>query len=104
MANNFINVYGEKRIRTGEGTLAYLAPEVEDTTSKYNYLVDIWALGIILYELLHKRYAFGLNREFLRLKKSQKKNMEIVFPLFLDVMVLAVDTNPSAPQVGGGRP
>ena len=34
-------------------------------------------------------------------KKSQKKNMEIVFPLFVDVLVLAVDTNPTAPQVGG---
>ena len=34
-------------------------------------------------------------------KKSQKKNMEIVFPLFLDVLVLAVNTDPSAPQVQG---
>lgn len=34
-------------------------------------------------------------------KKSQKKNVEIVFPLFVDVLVLAVDTSPSAPQVNG---
>lgn len=41
-------------------------------------------------------------------KKSQKKNIDIVFPLFLDVLVLAVDTFPSAPpanpQGGGGQP
>lgn len=34
-------------------------------------------------------------------KKSQKKNVEIVFPLFLDALILAVDTNPTAPQAGG---
>ena len=35
-------------------------------------------------------------------KKSQKKNMDIVFPLFLDLLVLAVDTNPAPPQVNNG--
>ena len=34
-------------------------------------------------------------------KKSQKKNVEIVFPLFLDALILAVDTSPTAPQAGG---
>jgi pilus assembly protein CpaB len=34
-------------------------------------------------------------------KKSQKKNVEIVFPLFLDSLILAVDTSPTAPQAGG---
>ncbi len=37
-------------------------------------------------------------------KKSQKKNMDIVFPLFLKVLVLAVDSNTSAPQVAGTAP
>lgn len=34
-------------------------------------------------------------------KKSQKKNMDIVFPLFLDALILAVDTSTTAPQAGG---
>jgi Flp pilus assembly protein CpaB len=34
-------------------------------------------------------------------KKSQKKNLEIVFPLFIDALILAVDTNPTAPAAGG---
>jgi pilus assembly protein CpaB len=34
-------------------------------------------------------------------KKSQRKNKEIVFPLFLDALILAVDTSPTAPQAGG---
>lgn len=36
-------------------------------------------------------------------KKSQKKNMEIVFPLFLDALILAVDTSPTAPAAGGDK-
>jgi len=36
-------------------------------------------------------------------KKSQKKNMEIVFPLFVDALILAVDTSPTAPQAGGDK-
>lgn len=36
-------------------------------------------------------------------KKSQKKNMEIVFPLFLDALILAVDTSPTPPQAGGDK-
>jgi pilus assembly protein CpaB len=31
-------------------------------------------------------------------KKSNKKNLDIVFPIFVDTLILAVDTNPSAPQ------
>lgn len=34
-------------------------------------------------------------------KRSQKKNMEIVFPLFVDALILAIDTSPTAPQAGG---
>lgn len=34
-------------------------------------------------------------------KKSQKKNMDIVFPLFADALILAVDTSTTAPQAGG---
>lgn len=36
-------------------------------------------------------------------KKSQKKNMEVVFPLFLDALILAVDTSPTAPAAGGDK-
>lgn len=34
-------------------------------------------------------------------KRSQKKNMEIVFPILVDALILAVDTSPTAPQAGG---
>jgi pilus assembly protein CpaB len=34
-------------------------------------------------------------------KKSQKKNVDIVFPIFLDALILAVDTSTTAPPAGG---
>ena len=34
-------------------------------------------------------------------KHSQKKNVDIVFPIFLDALILAVDTSTTAPQAGG---
>ncbi len=51
----------------------------------------------------------GTRVTVLATKKSQKKNMDIVFPLFVDILVLAVDTFPSAPPAqpngqGGGQP
>lgn len=39
------------------GTADYMAPEMSQSES-YNYKVDIWALGILLYELLHGRPPF----------------------------------------------
>ena len=34
------------------GTTDYLAPEIASERS-YNYLVDIWSLGVLLYEMLY---------------------------------------------------
>lgn len=46
------------------GTFGYMAPEVlgffsgNDPTVAYSVTVDIWAIGIIAYELLFKRHPF----------------------------------------------
>ena len=34
------------------GTYEYMAPEIV-FEKEYNYSIDVWALGILLYELLH---------------------------------------------------
>lgn len=39
------------------GTYEYMAPEMIQGKS-YDYRVDIWALGILLYELLHGNAPF----------------------------------------------
>jgi serine/threonine protein kinase len=39
------------------GTYEYMAPEML-FKGEYDYRVDIWALGILLYEMLHGRAPF----------------------------------------------
>lgn len=39
------------------GTYEYMAPEMV-FEREYDYSIDIWALGILLYELLHGRAPF----------------------------------------------
>jgi serine/threonine protein kinase len=44
--------------RTICGTLEYLAPEVANR-EEYGSPVDIWCLGVLMFELLHRRIPFG---------------------------------------------
>lgn len=39
------------------GTYEYMAPEIYETED-YNEKVDIWSLGILLYELMHGKSPF----------------------------------------------
>ena len=39
------------------GTYEYMAPEML-FKGEYDYRVDIWALGVLLYEMLHGRAPF----------------------------------------------
>lgn len=68
-ANNKIKVCdfgGAVKIEEGEerstffGTYEYMAPEVIEG-NQYNCSVDIWALGILLYECLHGYSPFRVN-------------------------------------------
>jgi len=40
------------------GTLEYMAPEMLRDKPSYSKEVDIWALGILLYELVHGRAPY----------------------------------------------
>ena len=57
---------GDKKMRDRLGTLIYKAPELCKLKGDGGYLgrpLDMWALGAILYEMLHTRPAFHGNTE-----------------------------------------
>lgn len=55
----------EHRLQTICGTPAYMAPELYIRSKNKNgyigFSVDVWSLGAVVYELLHKRLAFCAN-------------------------------------------
>ena len=55
------------------GTLEYMAPEVLDSSS-YNEEIDIWSLGMMLYEFFHGRFP----EKELDFKADLSKNAEIL--------------------------
>lgn len=52
----FVQKHKVKR-KTFCGTLDYMSPEVL-LGKAYDYKVDLWALGVLLYEILHKKTPF----------------------------------------------
>ena len=44
---------------TSKGSLPYLAPELLTFGASYDSAIDIWALGVILYELLTCEQPFA---------------------------------------------
>lgn len=50
----------ENRTMTQIGTPWYTAPEVIDSSGKgYNYAVDIWSIGVVMWEILTGYLPFG---------------------------------------------
>ena len=68
---------GERRLRTGCGSAQYMAPELHTPVGE-GYLgmpVDMWALGALLYEMLHGKPAFrGVSMEQLKLRILRVSN------------------------------
>ncbi|XP_012285402.1 eIF-2-alpha kinase GCN2 [Orussus abietinus] len=74
----------EKGSLTGQvGTALYVAPELSAKTAKaiYNQKVDIYSLGIILFEMCYKPLATGMERVKVILNLRSK---EIVLPREMD--------------------
>lgn len=53
---------GQLKRTTFCGTLDYLAPEMVEEGHQHDLTVDIWALGVLIYELCtgHSPFSFGL--------------------------------------------
>lgn len=41
------------------GTIPYMAPEIIEDWRRYTAKVDIWALMVMLYEMMYAEYPFG---------------------------------------------
>ena len=60
------------------GTPNYMAPEIIEGKDGYSYEVDIWALGIIIYELIIGKPPF--NADNAKMVYEKIKNIEYTFP------------------------
>ena len=96
--NNRDNIYG---------TLEYLAPEVINETTQGKG-VDIWALGVLLFEMLTGRPPFKIDKDKLDLYKNNSEMWKINwtddFPrlakdLVSKILVLNPDDRPSLDQI-----
>ena len=56
---SFSKAIEEKDLTPNVGTPAYKAPELLNNEKDYNLKVDIWAAGVILYELLTHKHPFN---------------------------------------------
>jgi serine/threonine protein kinase len=57
------------------GTREYFAPEIY-TNKKQGLKLDIWCLGIILYELCHNRTPFNLNQKDFKEADQELKSLK----------------------------
>jgi serine/threonine protein kinase len=64
--------------KTFLGTYEYMAPEMVGNVPHDNK-IDIWALGILLYELVHNREPFKIDKKSGRPDTSNIVNGEITF-------------------------
>lgn len=68
------------------GTLDYLAPEMADANHKHDYRVDIWSVGVLIFELLAGYAPFSPNRPDAKreqIEAETKSNIlqsKLVFP------------------------
>jgi len=51
---------GKSEAHSVVGTRPYMAPEVEDRESSYDFSSDVWCLGVLLYVLLAGQFPFDV--------------------------------------------
>lgn len=77
------------------GTYEYMAPEIFES-EQYNGSVDIWSLGILLYELLHGRSPFAGESVFKIFKNILKEDIKFkrdIDPNAADLMLRILKTD-----------
>ena len=54
------------------GTLDYLAPEMVEGKHNHDHMVDVWAVGVLIYELLSGKSPFAPTQDLSQLKEIEK--------------------------------
>lgn len=93
---------GREQRNTFCGTLEYMAPEMI-TNKPHNHQIDVWSLGILLYELVHGKAPFRgsqyeIGNEIVRGNVTFKKGVSDDFK-DLVLKILAQDPNERLPLV-----
>ena len=80
------NYFKEDEVRTTYcGTIDYLAPEMLAKTHQHDFRVDIWSVGILIYELLTGRApfapieAYSSNMNHKMVEMLTKENIKVTF-------------------------
>lgn len=80
------------------GTTEYMAPEVIMSQVQDDKL-DIWCLGILLYELIHKRTPFQAKNPWILMQSIKNKKVEFapgVRPDFIELINLCLRVEPTS--------
>lgn len=83
---SIINPYGTRR-KTLCGTIDYLSPELI-TSKEYDQTVDVWALGVLMYELLMGSPPFEESTKEMTYKRIMKVDIEFPQTMSLDAQNL----------------
>ena len=83
---SIINPYGTRR-KTLCGTIDYLSPELI-TSKEYDQTVDIWALGVLMYELLVGSPPFEESTKEMTYKRIMKVDIDFPTTMSLDAQNL----------------
>jgi serine/threonine kinase 32 len=78
---SYIGTEKNKSCNYRSGTIPYMAPEIFCKSPRHNYTVDIYALGVILFEILYKNvpYERGLKQAAPFIEKA-RRDMESEIP------------------------
>ena len=75
--NRFKNSARSKRNKTFVGTAEYVSPEVI-SNNRAGYGADLWAFGVILYQMYYRQTPFKSGTNYLTFKNIEK--MQITYP------------------------
>jgi len=66
------------------GTLDYLAPEMVEMGHQHDHMVDIWAVGVLTYELLTGKSPFSPSNPSLKLKDVERGTQQNIVAVKFD--------------------